>query len=145
MTEITHSKYCQAQQAAVAAWKAQWPDHCPDCMGEGGHVIRQTRWEPEDYQVCHCVEEGHCPRCKSDLDFSDKTDVSVCPVCFWTDAWVVNGEPNDDIFSCPDDSCDCWDRPIPEDAHLESYYEMQNGEGFEDAYLGDCDPVQEDF
>lgn len=132
MTEIKHSKYCEAQQAAREAWIARWPDHCPTCEGAGGKYIQATRWEPDDFDICSCLENGHCPRCMSKVEYSARTGVSVCPVCNWTDSNFVDGDPMPVDFVCPQVDCDCLEDNIREDMHLESDYEMRQGEGFED-------------
>lgn len=73
----THTQACLESQAAInaqrEAYKAQWPDHCPDCEGWGGHM---SNYDPSPAGVslggghftefdpcgtCYC--KGKCPRC----------------------------------------------------------------------------------
>lgn len=77
----THTQACLESQVAInakrEAYKAQWPDHCPDCEGWGGHT---SSFDPspdgvslgsgsyQEFDPCEtCYCKGKCPRCGSQM------------------------------------------------------------------------------
>lgn len=63
----THAPTCPLGQ-----YLAQWPWHCPLCMGSGTVFYRG---EPDD--ACACQELGRCPRCNG------RDVYELCPHCGW--------------------------------------------------------------
>lgn len=110
MPEFTHSESCQKRQAAAKAWKEQWPGHCKDCYGRGYHFHPATRYQPEDVDVCGCLETGTCPRCGKSIDLDTEAGTSTCPTCGWSDSHLLAGALYVEGLEMPDDSCDCYDR-----------------------------------
>ena len=90
----------EVQQAAIDAWKRQWPLHCQICHGEGG---KSSSFDPSPagvslspgsfygFDPCEsCVSWGRCPRCgHGDVgvgipEKSDPEPLETCPECGWT-------------------------------------------------------------
>jgi DnaJ-class molecular chaperone len=89
----THTADClqaQAQdlvdQAELAAWQAEWPEHCPNCGGTGNG-------SDSGVACSDCLDLGVCPRCAEALP-GDSQDVD-CTACGWI-------EGDRDIFGPPD-------------------------------------------
>ena len=99
-----------------AAFAAHWPNYCRECGGVGGQDIPPTRDDPPDWIDCeHCIGEGHCPRCKADLDEMLDPDGYLdslwCQTCNWqlhdTHCWehYVPEQPE----------CVCWEEGLFDD------------------------------
>ena len=71
----------------AANWKAQWPNHCVDCEGWGGaHSIVKVDFGPgglEEYEPCHCTEDGTCPRCGEPGVLDPDSAEGPCKRCGW--------------------------------------------------------------
>lgn len=111
----THTQQCIASQeritAAIAAYVAQWPDHCTECRGWGGSTVSYdpspagvslgsgsfTDFEP--CEACYCA--GKCPRCGGLMalgqDFLEEE--TPCAWCGFTEG--TEGAPDHD-------DCSCW-------------------------------------
>ena len=106
--ESEYQEWCIAEAARVepltAAWKARWPNHCPKCLGYGGHSFQQghpygstTAYETL-WDCCECIDNAKCPRCghQHDEDWNGES----CTACGWDLA-------NRDLDSTMEDSCWC--------------------------------------
>jgi hypothetical protein len=116
-----HTPECQARLDAradeIAAYRANWPNHCKACHGWGGGY---TTYDPSpsgvtlghgvmhDFDTCAaCVDKGLCPRCGeelssgwSDLALRTEPPTTHCPACRWRD---------DETLGCPEPpECLCW-------------------------------------
>lgn len=69
---------------ARAQWLEQWPNHCPNCEGWGGRSSPGTYWEPPDFDICPCFDDGKCPRCgKEGWPGEDFDEEAPCEFCGW--------------------------------------------------------------
>lgn len=60
---IQHTAECQSRRAYIKAWTLLWPNYCKLCYAQGGKEYPATREDPDDYDVCLCVNMGLCSRC----------------------------------------------------------------------------------
>lgn len=121
----THTQACIDSQAETnakrAAYAAQWPNHCPDCEGWGGH---SSSYDPspagvslgggsyQEFDPCEtCYCKGKCPRCGALMAdgqelFDHDTPCLSCGFTEGTDGMPVVTE------------CGCWH--AEEDAYLKA-------------------------
>lgn len=93
-----------ARQAEIEAWRACWPNACPNCRGAGGKSYpgsfdhRAGVGEPPSFEPCDCVLDGRCPRCGADPAF-DEYEHKPCGECGWFEGDDQEPEPYE---------CGCW-------------------------------------
>jgi len=119
---IAHTPECQgyndASKAAIAAYFADWPDHCKRCGGWGGFHstcdpspagVTLGHGTMEDFDTCpDCTEKGLCTRCMvGRLIFVDDPaggETGLCRICGATDLTPGCPEPPE---------CYCWTMEEP--------------------------------
>jgi hypothetical protein len=110
-------EYSGSVATAIVIYETLYPGVCRKCYGAGGHTTPSTWWEPEDYQLCSCIEENdRCPRCGGILgvDWDNYSgDPIVCRHCGWS-------EEGPDIMPFVDE-CNCQDAYM--DQLLEDQFE----------------------
>lgn len=80
-----------------SAYYMKWPLVCHKCGGYGGKSIAATRWSPQDFDECECVNDNKCPRCGIEDAFDPDSDDMICKSCSW-DFNNPDGLPSDDCL-----------------------------------------------
>ncbi len=96
-----HTPQCNETQRLIAEfqqeWDKAWPHYCHKCEGWGVFVIYQTRYSPQDLDVCECYLHYLCPRCgQASIVETECTN----PRCLWTGFRPGDHRPEQRECSC---------------------------------------------
>jgi len=86
MSEAEEKRWIEERDAANAAWRARWPNHCPACRGWGGathyesHGFRHGTAE-QIFDLCDAIPETQCHRC-GEHGLTEEGD-GPCVRCGW--------------------------------------------------------------
>lgn len=84
--EAQEKQWIAERDAANAAWRARWPNHCPACRGWGGathyesHGFRHGAAE-RIFDLCDAIPETQCHRC-GEHGLTDEGE-GPCKHCGW--------------------------------------------------------------
>lgn len=68
LRETEEKQWIAERDAANAAWRARWPNHCPACRGWGGAVHHESHGfrhgaAERIFELCDAIPETQCHRC----------------------------------------------------------------------------------
>lgn len=120
---MKHCVACDKSQEAyrkrLAEFEAKYPNYCQKCSGLGS-IYYQDDPSPAgvglsagtmdfDDPCPECVEEGKCPLCGGQTEFSDPDDRDICPTCGWK--YLMTSDEIRKAPQAPEQpDCDCFEQ-----------------------------------
>lgn len=80
--------YCEEVAKAAEAWKKTWPNHCPSCLGWGGHVFYESHGfagggAEQLFEPCGDCTDAEVPKCgRCGTQFKEEYP-APCHHCGW--------------------------------------------------------------